>query len=67
MNIAMQATQTASIQCPCCGEQIEIVVDCSVDNQEYVEDCSVCCRPMVITVVASDGELVAVDSRAESE
>ena len=35
-------------------ERIELVVDLSVDHQEYVEDCSVCCRPIVITVSASE-------------
>lgn len=34
--------------CPYCGEAIEILLDASVPEQEYVEDCQVCCRPMVI-------------------
>jgi len=38
----MYELQSAFIQCPCCWEQIEILVDASVDSQEYVEDCSVC-------------------------
>jgi len=39
-----------SIQCPYCGESIDIVIDDSVDHQQYVEDCSVCCRPINIDV-----------------
>ncbi len=39
-----------SIQCPYCWETIEILVDCSVDEQNYVEDCQVCCRPIEFTV-----------------
>ncbi|MGI9260230.1 MAG: CPXCG motif-containing cysteine-rich protein [Gammaproteobacteria bacterium] len=35
-----------SIDCPYCGETIEVVIDDSVDQQKYVEDCSVCCRPI---------------------
>jgi hypothetical protein len=48
------ATDTAEVYCPYCGERIELLIDLSVDHQEYVEDCSVCCRPMVITVQPSE-------------
>ena len=61
----MQDLQTAFIVCPYCWESIEVLVDCSVNHQEYVEDCSVCCRPIVITVVSSPGEVVSIDVRAE--
>ena len=50
----MSHTDTAFVQCPYCGEEIEVVVDGSVDHQQYVEDCSVCCRPIVLTVVEID-------------
>ena len=62
-----QDLQTAYLQCPYCGEQIEVRVDCSVGRQEYVEDCSVCCRPIVVSVVASDGEVIRVEGRSEDE
>ena len=48
--------EPVAIQCPCCWEQIEILVDTSVPEQEYVEDCQVCCRPMVLTVTLSEGD-----------
>ncbi len=56
----------ASYVCDACGEEIFVPVDVSAgDDQEYVEDCPVCCRPNVIRVsVAPDGEL-RVESRAE--
>lgn len=63
----MHRTDTASVQCPYCGEGIEIVVDGSVEHQQYVEDRSVCCRPIVFTVVAEDGEVVSVDARSEDD
>ncbi len=63
----MSNLQSASIQCPYCWEQIEVVVDCSVRRQEYVEDCSVCCRPIVITVVTSEGEVVSIEAKSEDE
>ena len=45
------------IQCPYCGEQLEVVIDWSVARQEYIEDCQICCKPMVLTVnvVTRDG------------
>jgi len=42
--------ETAHIQCPTCGEAGELLIDCSVTRQEYVEDCQVCCRPMSVVV-----------------
>lgn len=63
----MSKLQTVSLQCPYCWEQIEVLVDCSVEHQEYVEDCSVCCRPIFITVVAADGEVVRIEAKSEDE
>ena len=63
----MSQLQTVSIQCPYCWEQIELLVDCSVEHQEYVEDCSVCCRPIVITVDASEGEVLRIEGKSEDE
>lgn len=31
--------------CPYCFEDVETSVDPSEEEQIYVEDCSVCCRP----------------------
>ena len=38
------------IDCPNCGEIITIVVDYSIIEQKYTEDCFVCCSPIVITI-----------------
>jgi hypothetical protein len=36
--------------CACCGETNEVFLERAVgDQQQLVEDCAVCCRPMVIT------------------
>jgi len=57
----MWRTDSSYIDCPYCGERIEIVVDLSVDEQCYIEDCSVCCRPIVLTTtVDTDGEATVV-------
>ena len=44
---------------PCCWEDITMVLDTSVEEQSYVEDCEVCCRPLTITYrVDSDTDQV---------
>lgn len=53
----MTGLETAQIQCPYCWETFETVVDCSVAEQQYVEDCYVCCQPIVFQVT-SDGEQI---------
>ena len=56
-----------SICCPYCGETISILVDNSLPEQTYVEDCQVCCRPIVLNVTVDlDGD-VAVGAAAENE
>ena len=58
---------TRTIACPNCGETIEIVIDLSAPRQSYIEDCSVCCRPMRIKVrYARDGS-AQVTADAEDE
>ena len=32
--------------CPYCGERIETTLDLSGGDQDYIEDCQVCCRPV---------------------
>ena len=59
-------TQAETITCPYCWQSIEVVLDLSVDAQRQVEDCSVCCRPILITYRAQDGELTEFDVEAEN-
>ena len=55
------------ISCPYCGEGITILVDDSLPEQEYTEDCQVCCRPILLHVsVDTDGD-AAVTANAENE
>ena len=63
----MDLSDTKEVNCPYCGEAIELVVDYSAGSQEYVEDCSVCCRPIVVTIAQDRGRHFAVHVRAEGE
>lgn len=57
---------TVSVDCPYCGECIELLIDDSEPEQRYIEDCSVCCRPMIVTVVVdADAAQVSVCSEDE--
>ncbi len=51
---------TAEVSCPYCGEMITLFLDLSVEEQSYIEDCSVCCQPMTVSYSAADGELHSV-------
>ncbi len=56
------------IFCPYCGETFETTVDLSAGDQRYVEDCQICCNPILFEVrLDDDGELLAVDTRRENE
>lgn len=56
------------IACPYCGECFLTAFDTSAGSQEYIEDCFVCCRPIVIEMqVASNGRLDQVTCRSEND
>ncbi len=48
--------------CPHCGEVIDTFPDPGGgERQEYIEDCSVCCRPMTVIATLDEeaGDFVA--------
>ena len=51
--------ETDHYQCPYCGEQAEAVLDLSGGDQTYIEDCPVCCRPIVFTLQTDGRESVS--------
>jgi hypothetical protein len=53
----MNLVQGRDVTCPHCGETINLTLDLSVPEQSYFEDCPVCCKPMIVSYSASDGEL----------
>ena len=56
-----------SIGCPYCGETIDVVVDDSVEQHQTIEDCQVCCRPIVlVSGLDEEGELF-VQARTEND
>lgn len=63
----MSALDSVIIQCPYCWETLDISVDPSVPEQQYVEDCQVCCQPIVLHVTIDDDLTPHVQAWAESE
>ncbi len=58
--------QEKTTNCPYCGELIGLLVDPSIPAQAYIEDCSVCCRPMEVHVTV-EGDDCFVEVRADSD
>jgi hypothetical protein len=55
-----------TVQCPYCGESFETSVDPSAGDQDYIEDCYVCCRPIAFHLkVGADGEAFALEARRD--
>jgi hypothetical protein len=54
--------------CPYCAEVLALQLDLSAGDQSYVEDCQVCCQPMVIAVTVDEaGALREVSARRGDE
>jgi transposase-like protein len=58
---------TETIECPYCGEPIDLVIDGSVDHQRYIEDCAVCCRPIEVEVAMDASSELRVTCRTDSD
>jgi hypothetical protein len=57
-----------TIECPYCGEPIELAMDCSAGDAEMIEDCHVCCRPIrVVLRVDASGKIGNLSAFAEGE
>jgi hypothetical protein len=56
-----------TFSCAWCFEVNEIFIDLSAgEDQEYVEDCQVCCRPNTIRVhIDIDAHRVTLENEAE--
>ena len=63
----MSLFQESTVNCPYCGEPISILVDGSVEEQQYIEDCEVCCRPMDVKVIVEANGSVQLDVRSEND
>mgnify|MGYP000993796376 FL=1 len=50
--------------CPYCWQEISFILDPSVAEQSYVEDCEVCCRPIRVECTADGEEILDFNASA---
>lgn len=43
--------------CPYCFEDQNKLVDFSIRQQKFIEDCEVCCNPIEFNIQVSNGEI----------
>ncbi len=63
----MSLFQESTVSYPYCAESISILLDGSVEEQQYIEDCEVCCRPMDIKVIVAANGSVRLDVRRKND
>ena len=45
-------------KCPFCFEKVSILIDTSTDAEHsYIEDCEVCCNPILFKFTTNDGKI----------
>jgi phage terminase large subunit GpA-like protein len=54
----MELMVEGEITCPHCGESFSLQIDTSFPAQSMIEDCTVCCRPITLTIHCRRGEIV---------
>ena len=63
----MHRVEEVELHCPYCAESITMLIDGSVQQQRYIEDCEVCCRPIVLSYVVDEDENVQLIAQREDE
>jgi phage terminase large subunit GpA-like protein len=54
----MELLVETTVICPHCGESFPLQIDTSSGKQSLVEDCSICCRPISLSVHCRPGEII---------
>lgn len=55
------------INCPYCGEYLCVLIDHQDAAQQYIEDCQVCCRPIVFVIHQSIQGDIQVNVHTEND
>ncbi|MFV8817455.1 CPXCG motif-containing cysteine-rich protein [Haliea sp. E17] len=63
----MEFLQENVVSCPYCGESIEVLIDHQEAGQQYIEDCQVCCQPIVFSVTLDMEGHLSVSVHTENE
>lgn len=62
-----QALTNEYVPCPYCGESIEVLIEATEESYEYIEDCQVCCRPIVFHIEVSISGEQTLSVRSEND
>jgi hypothetical protein len=58
----MELLAEGNVLCPYCGESYTTMVDTSQSSYETIEDCPVCCRPILLVVDCAPGEVYSIEA-----
>lgn len=50
----MNLLEEREVECPYCGEIFTALLDTSAGDQQYIEDCPVCCQPIGFDLRVTD-------------
>ena len=50
--------------CPYCWEEISMLLEPRREEQVYIEDCEVCCRPIEVAFSGDEDGLTAFEARS---
>lgn len=56
-----------TVYCPYCSEMLNVLIDPQDIGNEYIEDCQVCCRPIVFSITETGFGEIEVNVRDEND
>lgn len=63
----MDFLQENTVSCPYCGESIKVLIDHEEAGDQYIEDCQVCCQPIVFSIDSDSGGHLQVSVQTEND
>lgn len=63
----MDGLEEVDVICPYCGEAISVFIDASSGTQEYYEDCSVCCAPILFLLSVDEAGEISLTLKRDNE
>lgn len=56
-----------TVRCPYCGESIDVFIDLQEVGHQYIEDCQVCCKPIIFIPALDEAGDITVSVYDENE
>lgn len=61
---APKSTKWVEVECPYCGDTLDVRVSTDEEGQSLVQNCQVCCKPVQLSVEVDEGEVEVFASRS---